>query len=407
MRTCCDVFLGFCSLFFISFDFISLSCIFMKRGDNYYETTCHIQNVTSTTTRNCSYTWQDAYPCLKTLVTYKHHNGSIIDGNLFRSVRDATHSNYECSVHGCENANSISDMESVLKFGKQMREDNKEIDCFYEANHTKFVYLNETNSAHCAMAFPVGIEDIIISVGLSFYGIYHDTQSILVVFAQLKCLIIITLVIFASFSMVAIWIIYHFPEIFLACGFIFVALCLFLTKNKVRTSFMCLITTWLILFGSLFATYQWAVEEIFTRSYFTERYYHTEAKCHVDKIENLGLTLTSQEPYRNYTCLQVSVSYEHLNKSVISARLFRTYHDAMETKYKCTADGPIFPFAESLEKKRNFTCFYDSRNPHFVYGSRSWYSILVWAWIILGPVTYFGYKCYYRVTSPGQVKSIP
>ena len=396
IRTCCDVFLGFCSLFFISFDFISLSCMFMTRGDNYYETTCHIHNITNTMTRNCSYTWQDGYPCLKTLVTYRHHNGSTIEGNLFRSVSDATHSNYECSVHGCENANSVSDTDSVVKFGKQMGEFiTKQIDCFYEANQTEFVYLNETNSAHCTMAFPVGLVDILISVALSCYGIYHDTQSILVVFAQLKCLIIIVLVIFASFSMASIWIIYHFPEIFLVCSCMFVVLCLFLTKNKVRSGFMCLTTTWLILFGSLFATYQWAVEEIFTRSYFTEKYYHTATNCHLDQIENLGLILSSHEPYRNYTCLQVSVSYEHSNKSVISARLFRTYHDAIETKYKCTTDVSIFSFAESLEKNRNFSCFYDSRNPHIVYGSRSWYSFLVWLWIILGPITFVGYKfCY-------------
>ena len=74
----------------------------------------------------------------------------------------------------------------------------------------------------------------------------------------------------------------------------------------------------------------------------------------------------------SFSCVQISVSYKTLNSTVVNAELFRSFKDARETDFECSAyecehSERIFDYKNDTENAGSFKCHYNPNKPHFVY----------------------------------------
>ena len=74
----------------------------------------------------------------------------------------------------------------------------------------------------------------------------------------------------------------------------------------------------------------------------------------------------------SFSCIQISASYQTLNSTVRNAQLYRSYKDARETDFECSAyecehSGRIFEYKNDTENAGSFKCHYNPNKPQYVY----------------------------------------
>ena len=120
--------------------------------------------------------------------------------------------------------------------------------------------------------------------------------------------------------------------------------------------------------------------------YNTEKSDHQESIC-TFRYTNITGTKTCSYPIRcpdddeegpcmqerSFPCIQIYVSYQTLNSNVaVNAELYRSYKDARETDFECSAhecehSGRISAFKNDTENVGSFNCHYNPNKQQYVY----------------------------------------
>ena len=108
----------------------------------------------------------------------------------------------------------------------------------------------------------------------------------------------------------------------------------------------------------------------------------------------------------SFQCLRVVVSYVDLNSSFILAEMFRSYQDAMETDFGCSAyncadPSKIFEYFREVNEAKRFQCFYHPDRLEYVYFNTANHSLVIFRFVlcllfILIPPALLGYCCILR-----------
>ena len=133
-------------------EFRCFTNIFRKNVTTWVKT-CTLKYVDDSETRSCTYRYlggcrakrgckideirRRGYACLNVLVSYEYGNKSTMNAQLFRSFRDAKHTDYQCAAYECQDSGDI------LTYGENLKKmDN--IKCFTNPNHPQYVYMQSS-----------------------------------------------------------------------------------------------------------------------------------------------------------------------------------------------------------------------------------------------------------------------
>ena len=129
-----------------------------------------------------------------------------------------------------------------------------------------------------------------------------------------------------------------------------------------------------------------------------------EIMCRLIFVKKRGLKACTYDKEESYfQCLLVLVSYEDSNSSSITAEMFRSYQDAMDTNFECSAyecanPSKIYEYSREVNGSKGFQCFYHPERLEYVYfdpenRSQVMSVFISLLFIILIPVTLYCIFC--------------
>ena len=156
---------------------------YLQEERHHISKTCALKSIEDSETRSCSYRYwtycrnrrldcrfdevrHGRYVCWKVVVSYEDENKSMVKAQLFRSFRDAKHTDYQCAVYECQHSGKI------LTYGENLKKmDN--VKCFTNPNKPQYVYMESSadNSGWNGPVFSFSLELIfvvVMTLGLTY-----------------------------------------------------------------------------------------------------------------------------------------------------------------------------------------------------------------------------------------------